>query len=113
MVGRRHYEVAKLLKDIPKGSVFTLRLIEPLKVGFCTLFLNKIYKRKVNFKCNKYNCTSFFFFYSANIESRGSKRGKGTYGNGKETLRFKANGATQIQKEVHRKCTYYTLKNPK
>lgn len=38
MVGRRHYEVAKLLKDIPKGSVFTLRLIEPLKLGFCTLF---------------------------------------------------------------------------
>lgn len=35
MVGRRHYEVAKLLKDIPKGSVFTLRLVEPLKVGFC------------------------------------------------------------------------------
>jgi len=61
MVGRRHYEVAKLLKDIPIPILFTLRLIEPLKVGFCTLFLNKIYKRKVNFKCNKYNCTSFFF----------------------------------------------------
>jgi len=39
MVGRRHYEVAKLLKDIPKGTVFTLRLIEPLKVGFCMLIL--------------------------------------------------------------------------
>lgn len=39
MVGRRHYEVAKLLKDIPKGSVFTLRLIEPIKAGFCMYFL--------------------------------------------------------------------------
>jgi len=38
MVGRRHYEVAKLLKDIPKGSVFTLRLIEPIKAGFCMCF---------------------------------------------------------------------------
>lgn len=36
----------------------------------------------------------------ANIEPRGTKRGKNSYGNGKETLRFKANGATQIQKEV-------------
>lgn len=59
MVGRRHYEVAKLLKDIPKGSVFTLRLIEPLKVGFCTLSLDKTNKRKMHFKCNKHNCTFF------------------------------------------------------
>lgn len=35
MVGRRHFEVAKLLKEIPKNSIFTLRLIEPLKAGFC------------------------------------------------------------------------------
>lgn len=42
----------------------------------------------------------FYDFTLANIEPRGSKRGKIAYGNGKETLRFKANGATQIQKEV-------------
>ncbi|KAF0717247.1 PDZ domain-containing protein GIPC1 [Aphis craccivora] len=71
MVGRRHYEVAKMLKDIPKGTVFTLRLIEPIKAGF------------------------------SNIEPRSSKRGKNaSYGNGKDTLRFKANGAAQIQKET-------------
>ncbi|XP_050534350.1 PDZ domain-containing protein GIPC1 isoform X1 [Daktulosphaira vitifoliae] len=69
MVGRRHYEVAKLLKDIPKGTVFTLRLVEPLKAGF------------------------------SNIEPRGNRKGKNVYGNGKETLRFKANGAALIQKE--------------
>lgn len=72
MVGRRHYEVAKMLKDIPKGTVFTLRLIEPIKAGF------------------------------SNIEPRSSKRGKNaSYGNGKDTLRFKANGAAQIQKETN------------
>jgi C-terminal processing protease CtpA/Prc len=35
MVGNRHYDVAKILKDIPKGTTFKLRLVEPLKSGFC------------------------------------------------------------------------------
>lgn len=34
LVGRRHFEVAKMLKEIPKDSVFTLRLVGPLKDGF-------------------------------------------------------------------------------
>ncbi|KAK7603714.1 hypothetical protein V9T40_003713 [Parthenolecanium corni] len=69
MVGRRHFEVAKHLKEIPRNSLFTLRLVEPLKAGFC------------------------------NIESRSSsRRGKKvSYGTGKETLRFKSNGSVQIE----------------
>lgn len=34
MVGRRHYDVAKILADFPRGSRFTIRLVEPLKCGF-------------------------------------------------------------------------------
>jgi len=34
MVGSRHYEVAKTLKEIPRGETFALRLVEPLKSGF-------------------------------------------------------------------------------
>ncbi|XP_076331195.1 PDZ domain-containing protein GIPC1-like [Tachypleus tridentatus] len=34
MVGCRHFEVAKTLKEIEKGSTFMLRLVEPLKAGF-------------------------------------------------------------------------------
>ena len=34
-MGCRHYEVAKMLKEIPKGSTFTIRLIAPQKAGFC------------------------------------------------------------------------------
>ena len=34
MVGCRHFEVAKMLKEIPKGSTFSLRLVEPMKSGF-------------------------------------------------------------------------------
>jgi len=34
MVGCRHYEVAKALKEIPRGTTFSLRLIEPMRSGF-------------------------------------------------------------------------------
>ena len=34
LVGCRHYEVAKMLKEIPKGATFTIRLVEPQKAGF-------------------------------------------------------------------------------
>ncbi|XP_054010360.1 PDZ domain-containing protein GIPC3 [Hylaeus anthracinus] len=68
LVGKRHFEVAKMLKEIPKGSTFTLRLVEPLKNGF------------------------------GSIGPRGDlKKGKKSgYGTGKETLRFKADGSAQI-----------------
>lgn len=68
LVGKRHYEVAKMLKEIPKGATFTLRLVEPLKNGF------------------------------ENIGPRGDlKKGKKvSYSSGRETLRFKADGSTQL-----------------
>ena len=34
MVGCRHFEVAKMLKEVPRGSTFSLRLVEPLQSGF-------------------------------------------------------------------------------
>lgn len=36
LVGCRHFEVAKALKEIPKEAKFILRLVEPLKSGFGT-----------------------------------------------------------------------------
>jgi hypothetical protein len=42
LVGCRHFEVAKLLKEIPKGSTFTLRLVEPLKAGFGKAVFNNM-----------------------------------------------------------------------
>lgn len=72
LVGRRHFEVAKMLKEIPKGSAFTLRLVEPQKNGF------------------------------GNIGPRSDLRKgkKSSYGSGKETLRFKADGSAQIIEKV-------------
>lgn len=68
VVGKRHYEVARLLKDIPTGSTFTLRLVEPMKSGFQGI--------------------------GPRSGTKGSKKG---YGSGKETLRFKANGDAAIE----------------
>lgn len=73
MIGKRHYEVAKLLKEIPRGSTFTIRLVEPLKSGFGSI----------------------------GPKSSSARAGKKqNYGSGKETLRFKANGPATIQSEV-------------
>lgn len=35
LIGCRHFEVAKKLKEIPKGATFTIRTVEPMKSGFC------------------------------------------------------------------------------
>ncbi|KPI97844.1 PDZ domain-containing protein GIPC1 [Papilio xuthus] len=72
MIGKRHYEVAKLLKEIPKGTTFTIRLVEPLKSGFGSI----------------------------GPKTSGARAGrKSNYGSGKETLRFKANGPATIENE--------------
>jgi hypothetical protein len=69
LVGKRHFEVAKLLKEIPKDTIFTIRLVGPLKDGFTHVG-----------------------------PKSGSRKGKkANYGSGKETLRFKANGEAQIE----------------
>lgn len=82
MVGKRHYEVAKILKDIPKGTTFTIRLVEPLKSGFGSI----------------------------GPKTSGARSGKKqAYGSGKETLRFKANGQATIENEVITKFSYIQL----
>ena len=43
LVGCRHYEVAKMLKEIPKGSSFTIRIVEPQKAGFGKKFIIHIF----------------------------------------------------------------------
>lgn len=70
MVGKRHFEVAKFLKEIPKGSTFTIRLVEPMRTGF------------------------------SSIAPKSSVRSKKGIGNGKGTLRFKAGGKAEIQEQV-------------
>ena len=51
MVGCRHFEVAKTLKEVEKGSMFSLRIVEPLQSGFskyhCFLMRTRNYERRV------------------------------------------------------------------
>ncbi|KAG5895517.1 hypothetical protein JTB14_009227 [Gonioctena quinquepunctata] len=68
MVGKRHFEVAKALKEISRGSTFTIRLVEPMKSGFTSIA----------------------------PKSGKASMGKKGYGSGKETLRFKASGEAEI-----------------
>lgn len=73
VVGKRHFEVAKMLKEIPRGETFTIRLVEPLRNGF------------------------------GSIGPRGDPRLKNKkqgYGTGKQTLRFKANGKAEVEEKV-------------
>ncbi|KAB5530656.1 hypothetical protein PHYPO_G00131880 [Pangasianodon hypophthalmus] len=35
LIGCRHYEVAKMLKELPRGKNFVLKLVEPLKAFVC------------------------------------------------------------------------------
>lgn len=61
--------MARMLKEIPVGSTFTVRIVEPLSGGFM------------------------------GIDKRTTGKGpkKGGYGSGKETIRFKADGTASIQ----------------
>lgn len=69
LLGCRHFEVAKRLKNIPVGTTFVLRTVEPVKAGF------------------------------ANIGPRTDPRAgkKSSYGSGKATLRLRANGPARVE----------------
>jgi hypothetical protein len=72
MVGLRHFEVARALKNISLKSTFTMRLVEPLQAGFSHI------GPRNNQAANKKN----------NLKS------------GKETLRLRNNGQATVEREV-------------
>ncbi|XP_005091870.1 PDZ domain-containing protein GIPC1 [Aplysia californica] len=67
LVGCRHFEVAKKLKEIPKGTTFTLRTVEPMKSGF------------------------------SNIGPSSGKKGSSSLGTGKQTLRLRSSGPATVE----------------
>ncbi|XP_066552428.1 PDZ domain-containing protein GIPC3 [Amia ocellicauda] len=69
IVGCRHYEVAKMLKDLPRGTPFTLRLVEPKKA----------------------------FDMIAQRTKSGKSSGEGKMGSGRETLRLRSKGSATVQ----------------
>lgn len=67
LVGCRHFEVAKMLKEIPKGTSFLIRTVEPLKSGF-----------------------SF-------VGQATGKKGSSSIGTGKQTLRLSSKGQAKVE----------------
>ncbi|KAJ8929038.1 hypothetical protein NQ314_018307, partial [Rhamnusium bicolor] len=74
MVGKRHFEVAKILKEIPRGATFTIRLVEPMKSGFTSI--------------------------APKTGKTGKKPG---YGTGKETLSVKQHKAVPVKLQICKK----------
>ncbi|XP_072104367.1 PDZ domain-containing protein GIPC1-like isoform X1 [Mobula birostris] len=71
VIGSRHFEVAKLLKGLVKGQLFTLRLVEPLKA-----------------------------FDMISQRGKGGKSASGgQLGTGKGTLRLRAKGVATVEEE--------------
>ncbi|KAJ3600063.1 hypothetical protein NHX12_034015 [Muraenolepis orangiensis] len=68
IVGCRHYEVAKMLKEQPRGVPFTLRLVGPKKA-----------------------------FDMIGMRTRAPKSSEGKMVNGKETLRLRSKGSATVQ----------------
>ncbi|KAM9324100.1 PDZ domain-containing protein GIPC2 [Gastrophryne carolinensis] len=68
IVGSRHYEVAKMLKELEKGKSFTLKLIEPLKA-----------------------------FEMIEPRSKGMKTTEGKISTGRETLRLRSKGPATLE----------------
>ncbi|XP_006634748.1 PDZ domain-containing protein GIPC2 [Lepisosteus oculatus] len=69
IVGTRHYEVAKMLKELPRGQTFTLKLVEPMKA-----------------------------FEMIEPRSRGAKPGgENKIGTGRGTLRLRSKGPATLE----------------
>jgi len=80
LIGCRHFEVAKMLKEIPKGTTFTMRIVEPQKSGLT--------------------------FMDKRQSGAGGKKG---IDNGKKTLRLNKKGQFQVE-EVDETATLATDK---
>ncbi|XP_067173489.1 PDZ domain-containing protein GIPC1 [Apteryx mantelli] len=70
LVGARHYEVAKMLKELPKGRTFALKLTEPRKA-----------------------------FDMISQRAAGGKGGSTQLGSGRGTLRLRARGPATVEEQ--------------
>ncbi|XP_077056820.1 PDZ domain-containing protein GIPC2 [Siphateles boraxobius] len=71
IVGMRHYEVARMLKELPKDQSFTLKLMEPMK--------------------------AFEMLEPRSRGGGGKSSGEGKIGTGRETLRLRSKGPATVE----------------
>uniref|UniRef100_A0A8C1Y501 GIPC PDZ domain containing family, member 2 n=1 Tax=Cyprinus carpio TaxID=7962 RepID=A0A8C1Y501_CYPCA len=71
IVGMRHYEVARMLKELPKDQSFTIKLVEPMK--------------------------AFEMLEPRSRGGGGKSSGDGKIGTGRETLRLRSKGPATVE----------------
>ncbi|KAK2901261.1 hypothetical protein Q8A67_009376 [Cirrhinus molitorella] len=71
IVGMRHYEVARMLKELPKDQSFTIKLVEPMK--------------------------AFEMLEPRSRGGGGKTSGDGKIGTGRETLRLRSKGPATVE----------------
>ncbi|XP_063480240.1 PDZ domain-containing protein GIPC2 isoform X2 [Symphalangus syndactylus] len=95
IVGWRHYDVAKKLKELKKEELFTMKLIEPKKAFGTWMKLETIILRKLSQGQKTKRC----MFSLTEIEPR-SKAGKSSgekIGCGRATLRLRSKGPATVE----------------
>ncbi|KAK7508264.1 hypothetical protein BaRGS_00000503 [Batillaria attramentaria] len=98
LIGCRHFEVAKKLKEIPKGKTFLLRTVEPMKSGFFDVirservrFLEAVADMQISVNIKT------AVVGHANIGPASGKKGGGSLGSGKQTLRLRSKGPATVE----------------
>ncbi|KTG36157.1 hypothetical protein cypCar_00040393 [Cyprinus carpio] len=77
IVGMRHYEVARMLKELPKDQSFTIKLVEPMK--------------------------AFEMLEPRSRGVGGKSSGDGKIGTGRETLRLRSKGPATVEEMAVKK----------
>lgn len=98
LIGCRHYEVAKMLKELPKGKTFFLKLVEPVKAfGKCFWICCSWHWWP---QWLWYGVFSPFFFKDMISQRSGSRSGSAQLGTGRGTLRLRSKGPATVEELV-------------
>lgn len=103
LIGCRHYEVAKMLKELPRGKMFTIKLVEPLKAfGGCEEKKSIVdFVSKVHFLIGDVLHKPFLCADMIGQRSGGSRSGSGVQlGTGRGTLRLRSKGPATVEELV-------------
>lgn len=106
VLGIRHYDVARMLKDLPKDKMFTLKLVEPLKAFGESQTPGRVHDWPL--WSGEYRpvwvCVCCFVFIRTDMlepRSKGAKPANDNkIGNGKGTLRLRSKGPATVEDEV-------------
>lgn len=95
VVGKRHVDVAKILQAIPTGTIFKMRLVEPLKAGFC-----KFIKHLIKFITNMVKTTTVYLYIAIIGPKQAAPIKKPDLGSGRKTIKLWSTGPATVEEAV-------------